>query len=110
VLLFSAGCSLILVLVFSGAHIAPRIPLVIGNQAYATDADSRTTPVRVVRAVGAACARVAFAALAAPQDATSYRGAAHDFASRLHATGPDAVGMRYRRGRASGAGFRRQQG
>jgi uncharacterized caspase-like protein len=74
-----------------------RIALLIGNQGYATDVGPLKNPLNDIRLVGAALAKVGFDVMTLVQDANRGRilYAAHDFAGRLQAAGPEAVGFFY---------------
>jgi uncharacterized caspase-like protein len=75
----------------------PRIALLIGNQGYATDVGPLKNPLNDVRIVGAALAKVGFEVMTPVQDADRGRilRATHNFAGRLQAAGPEAVGFFY---------------
>jgi len=79
------------------ARAEARIALLIGNQGYATDVGPLKNPLNDIRLVGAALAKVGFEVMAPVQDANrgSILYAAHDFAGRLQAAGPEAVGFFY---------------
>jgi hypothetical protein len=95
VLLRSAGCLLIPLLVISGPRAAQCMPVAIGNPGFAAELGSRANPNLDDCAVGSALARFTCAVLAAQEDANAVR----DFASRPHATGLDAIGYAYHSGR-----------
>jgi carboxyl-terminal processing protease len=88
------------------ARAEARIALLIGNQGYATEVGPLKNPYRDVAIVGAALAKVGFEILAPVRDANRDQilFAAHDFADRLHAAGPDAVGFFYYSGHGVAVG------
>jgi branched-chain amino acid transport system substrate-binding protein len=105
-LLRSAFCILILVLLHSAAFAEKRIALVIGNQSYAREVGPLTNPHKDIRIVGAALAKVGFEIIAPVRDANRDQilYAAHDFADRLRAAGPDTVGFLYYSGHGVAVG------
>ena len=88
-LLRSAICLVFLLVLGSGALAEKRIALVIANQGYATEVGPLKNPLKDIRIVGAALAKVGFEMLDPVKDANRDQilYAAHDFADRLSAAG-----------------------
>jgi uncharacterized caspase-like protein len=95
--LMLVGLLLVLMSIPLPALAEKRIALLIGNQAYATDVGPLKNPLNDIHLVGAALAKVGFEVMAPVQDANRGRilYAAHDFAGRLQAAGPEAIGFFY---------------
>jgi hypothetical protein len=85
------------VLAPSAAHAEKRIALLIGNKDYKPGVGALVNPLNDVRVVGEALKAVGFEVLKPVQNAG--RGdmllAIHEFAGKLKAAGPDAVGFLY---------------
>jgi len=96
-MLRAAVVVLVVAFLSSHAQAEPRIAMLIGNQDYATDVGPLKNPLNDIRLVGAALAKVGFEVMTSVQDANRGRilYAAHDFAGRLQAAGPEAVGFFY---------------
>src|SRR4026209_2266706 len=79
------------------AHAEKRIALLMGNQACKPGVGALVNPLNDTRLVGEALKAVNFEVLRPIQNATrsAMLRAVHEFASRLKAAGPDAVGFLY---------------
>jgi uncharacterized caspase-like protein len=88
------------------AQTEKRIALLIGNQGYPAEVGPLKNPHKDIRLVGAALAKVGFEVLASVQDASHDQilYATHDFADRLRAAGPNAVGFLYYSGHGVAVG------
>jgi hypothetical protein len=88
---------LLLVLMPSAAVAEKRIALLIGNKDYRPGVGALVNPLNDVRIVGEALKKVGFEILRPAQNATrsAMLLAIHDFATKLKAAGPDAVGFLY---------------
>ena len=88
---------LMLLLVPSAAHAGKRIALLIGNKDYKPGVGALVNPLNDVRVVGEALKAVGFEVLKPVHNATrtTFLLATHEFAAKLKAAGPDAVGFLY---------------
>ena len=74
-----------------------RLALLIGNQGYAAEIGPLKNPHNDIRIIGTALAQVGFSVGTPVRDASREQIliAVHDFADRLKAAGPGAVGFLY---------------
>jgi formylglycine-generating enzyme required for sulfatase activity/uncharacterized caspase-like protein len=88
---------LLLVLACSAAHAQKRVALLIGNKDYKQGVGTLLNPLNDVRIVGEALKAVGFEVLKPVHNArrSDMLLAVHDFAAKLKAAGPDAVGFLY---------------
>lgn len=88
---------LLLIVAPSVAYAQKRIALLIGNQAYRPGVGALVNPLNDVRLVSTALKSVNFEVLRPVENATraAILLAVHDFAAKLQAAGPEAVGFLY---------------
>jgi uncharacterized caspase-like protein len=88
------------------AHAQERFALLIANQSYAADIGPLANPHNDIRIVGTALAQVGFQVAPPVKDATREQMllAVHDFAERLKAAGPDAIGFLFYSGHGIAVG------
>src|SRR5437867_12591119 len=86
---------LALMLLSSAAQAEKRIALLIGNKDYKPGVGALVNPLNDIGVVGEALKAVGFEILPPTQNAsrTAMLLAVHDFAGKLKAAGPDAVGF-----------------
>src|SRR5262249_39187245 len=79
------------------AQVEKRIALLIGNKDYKAGVGSLTNPLNDIRIVGEALKSIGFEVLKPVENAprSAMLIAMHDFAAKLKAAGPDAVGFFY---------------
>ena len=88
---------ILLALLSSMAHAEKRIALLIGNKDYKAGVGALANPLNDIRVVAEALRAVGFEVLKPAQNArrADMLIAIRDFASKLKAAGPDAVGFLY---------------